>query len=67
MSEVTYAIQHPQMNMAAIVDTSRARTTRGITAQVMMHVLRTFDELLDIDEFVVREVDADTIEIDLFA
>lgn len=67
MTEVTYAVQHPQMNMAAIVTASINRETRGIVAQVMMHILRTFDELLDIDEFHIREVDADTIDIDMFA
>lgn len=67
MTDVTYAVQHPQMNMAAIVTASTNRETRGIIAQVAMHILRTFDEMLAIDEFVIREVDAGTIDMDLFA
>lgn len=67
MTDVTYAVQHPQMNMAAMVTANINRKPRGIIAQVSMHILRTFDEMLAIDEFVIREVDADTLDIDLFA
>lgn len=63
----TYAIQHPDMSEAVIVDAHAARTEKGLIAQVAMYMLRNFDVALDTARFVIVPVDSDTpTPIDLF-
>ena len=64
--QVTYAIQHPGMSMAALVDADDRRMQGGLIAQVSMHIMREFDVALPPSEFrCVRVEDPDEF-IDLF-
>ena len=66
-NDVLWAVQAPEMSEALLVEADRARTPKGITAQVAMHVLRQWDVMIDLADFVCVEVDADTPQgIDLF-
>ena len=57
---ITYAVQHPDMSHALLMETTVELTPRGAAARAAVYVLRHFDEMLDLDEFVVREVPGDT-------
>ena len=66
-NDVLWAVQAPEMSEALLVEADRARTPKGITAQVALHVLRQWDVMIDLADFVCVEVDADTPQgIDLF-
>lgn len=66
-TDQTYAIQHPDMSEAVLVDASPVRTEKGLIAQVAMYMLRNFDAALDTSEFVIAPVDSDTnTPVDLF-
>lgn len=59
-TRMTYAVQHPQMSHALIIDTEVERTDSALAAWGAMYVLRHFDEMLPHDEFEVRVVPATT-------
>ena len=56
----TYAVQHPNMSHALLIDDEAGRSESQLIAHGAMYVLRHFDEMLDPDEWVVREVPGDT-------
>lgn len=56
----TYAVQHPQMSHALIIESPVERTDKALAAWGSMFVLRHFDEMLALDEFEVRVVPANT-------
>jgi hypothetical protein len=63
---ITYAVQHPAMNLALIMETSKHHTHSFLRNMAAMHILREFDEMLAPNEFVVQATDPDTTEINLF-
>jgi DMSO/TMAO reductase YedYZ heme-binding membrane subunit len=52
----TYAVQHPAMSEPLMMDSEVERTPRALAAWASMYVLRHFDEMLPLDEFVAEEV-----------
>jgi len=56
----TYAVQHPAMSHALIIESQVERTRGALAAHASLFVLRNFDEMLELDEFEVREVPAET-------
>jgi len=58
--EITWALQHPDMSEALLVDASPVRTERGLKAQMAMYVLQNFDVMLDVDEWHAKVVPDDT-------
>lgn len=52
----TYAVQHPAMSHALLMESQVERNERALAAWGVGYILRHFDEVLDLDEFVTREV-----------
>jgi hypothetical protein len=59
-TDITYAVQHPNMSHALLIESQVARTDDALRAWAAMYILRQFDEMLPMDEFVVDEVPAGT-------
>ena len=57
-----YAIQHPNMSEALLVEASPARSKSGLKAQIALYVAQQFDVMLPAGEFVCQAVDSDTIQ-----
>jgi hypothetical protein len=64
---ITYAVQHPDMSEALIVEAHRARLRKGLIAQCFMYMLENFGEALSYDEWVITTIDSSVNTIDLFA
>jgi hypothetical protein len=64
---ITYAVQHPDMSEALIVEASEARTEKGLIAQCFMYMLKHFDVSLDHDDWVISAVADDTEPFDFFS
>jgi hypothetical protein len=55
---ITYAVKHPAMSEALLMDSEVERTDRAVAAWASMYVLRNFDVMLPLDEFTVTVVTA---------
>jgi hypothetical protein len=64
---ITYAVQHPDMSEALIVEANEARAEKGIIAQCFMYMLKHFDAALDTDDWVIAAVADDTEPFDFFS
>jgi hypothetical protein len=53
---ITYAVQHPDMSEALIVEANEARTEKGLIAQCFMYMLKHFDVSLDTDEWMIKTI-----------
>lgn len=56
---ITYSVTHPQMSHPLEMDSAVPRQPRAVAAWASMYILRHFDEVLDLDEFTVKEVVTD--------
>lgn len=64
---VLYAAQHPDMSEALLIDGNTAHSTRMILNMAAMTILREYDEMLPVDEWLVMPVPASTEQgLDLF-
>ena len=52
---ITYAVSHPALSEPLVIDSEVERTPRALAAWASMWVLRTFDEMLPLDEFTVTQ------------
>jgi hypothetical protein len=66
MPTTTYAVQHPNMSEALIMETSPHHSESFLVNMAVLYVMQSFDELLPRDGFIVRPVPADTVTINLF-
>jgi hypothetical protein len=57
---LTYAVQHPDMSHALLIDTTDRRQPAALRAWAAFWVLRHHDVMLDPDEFSIALVDEDT-------
>lgn len=53
---IAYAAQHPAMSEPLVLESEVERTPRAVAAWASMYVLREFDVMLPLDEFVVTVV-----------
>lgn len=53
---ITYAVQHPAMSHALLIESAVERTDAALAAYAALYILRHFDEMLPHDEFHVRVV-----------
>ena len=56
----TYAVQHPSMSHALLIDAEPHHTERFLVNMAVLYVMQNLDVLLPREEFVVQAVDADT-------
>lgn len=59
---MTYAVQHPDMSHALLIESEVERTESGLKAYGSIYVMQNFDAVLAVDEFEVREVPNGTDE-----
>jgi hypothetical protein len=52
---ISYAVHHPALSEPLVIESEVERTPRALAAWASMWVLRTYDEMLPIDEFTVSE------------
>ena len=52
---ISYAVSHPALSEPLVIDSEVERMPRALAAWAAMWVLRTYDEMLSIDEFTVSE------------
>jgi hypothetical protein len=50
---IAYAAQHPNMSEPLVIESEVERTPRAIAAWASMTILREYDVMLPLDEFVV--------------
>lgn len=60
----TYAVQHPGMSHALLIDSHAGRTESALKAWACTYILREFDVVLPAHEFVVQEVQLDPTEVE---
>lgn len=53
---IAYAAKHPAMSEPLVLESEVERTPRAVAAWASMYVLRKFDVVLPLDEFVVTVV-----------
>jgi hypothetical protein len=53
---IAYAAQHPAMSEPLVMESAIERTPRAVAAWASMYILREFDVMLPLDEFVVTVV-----------
>lgn len=62
----TYAVQHPDMSHALIIDAHEAHTVSYIVSMATMYMVQNFDVFLPKEEWALIEVDADREPFSLF-
>ena len=53
---ITYELSHPQLSHPLEIDSDPHRTERALRAWATMYILRHFDEVIDMDEWEVRQM-----------
>ena len=51
---IAYAISHPQLSEPLVMESEVERTDKALAAWTTLHVLRTFDVMLEPDLFTVE-------------